>query len=685
MHLKNLLLITIFCGLSPLLAAQGTAPALNWQHCYGGSKNEEFRTMNLTPDGGFIAAGYSQSEDGDVATNLGASDEWIVKVDINHNIEWKKNYGGSSIDWVRSIACTADGGYIVAGYSKSTDGTITNNHGDFDYLILKLDESGDIVWHKSLGGSGFENVYSVIQSSDGNYVVAGFTESNDGNVSGNHGGQDYWIVKLNSNGGIIWKKTFGGSLDEQAACIIESRDHCYVIAGFAESSDGDITDSKGAQDFWVIKINEDGTKIWAKSYGGGKDDAARWLEQTPDGNYIVTGFATSNAKDVKGNHGKQDFWVIKIDSLGELLWQKCYGGSNDDYPYCIHRCKDGSFLVSGFSTSSDYDVTVNYGDEDGWIIQTDSAGNLRWQQTIGGKKLDEIRSCHEAEDGSFLFAGFTLSNNIDVSGNHGLSDGWVAQTCIPPLSIITDGSVVNSCKDNDVTLAAYSSPGYSYQWNKNGKAISGATKKTYIYSGSGEADFTVSVTNNISCSSTSATTTVYRYDKPQAYIKPLGDLNICYTGSVILKAYGSDFTYTWWKNDVLITGATEKKYTATSTGEYKVTVTDTITGCSKKSPAAKVTSSCKEMEVNNSSVSVMVAPNPSGGNFQLSVTSEVNNQAILLITDIMGRTLYEEMLLLFAQKNLFTITLPDNFNNGIYLLSIRGESMNQNARLIIRR
>src|ERR1043165_2225707 len=238
--------------------AQTIAPDILWQHAYGGSSDEQFRSMTLTSDGGFVAVGYAQSLDGDVMTTHGNADYWIVKCDSAGNIQWQRSYGGSSPDWARNINTTADGGYIVAGYSRSNNGDVIGNHGDFDYWILKLNASGDILWQKSLGGSAFDNAYDAIETSDGNFVVAGFTESTDGDASGNHGQQDFLIVKLNQYGNKIWTKVLGGSYDEQASCVVETNDGSYLITGYTNSLDANVPDNNGRNDFWVVKISSEG-------------------------------------------------------------------------------------------------------------------------------------------------------------------------------------------------------------------------------------------------------------------------------------------------------------------------------------------------------------------------------------------------------------------------------------------
>ncbi|MCD6097265.1 T9SS type A sorting domain-containing protein [bacterium] len=177
-------------------------PTIQWQKCLGGSGYDYAYSIQQTDDGGFIVAGYSNSNDGDVSGNHGERDYWVVKLNSAGDLVWQKSLGGSSWDEAWSIQQTSDGGFIVAGYSESNDGDVSGHHGGYDYWVVKLDSAGDIVWQKCLGGSYWDYAYSIQQTFDGGYIVAGESRSNNGDVSGNHGWGDYWVVKLSPEDGI---------------------------------------------------------------------------------------------------------------------------------------------------------------------------------------------------------------------------------------------------------------------------------------------------------------------------------------------------------------------------------------------------------------------------------------------------------------------------------------------------
>jgi hypothetical protein len=228
---------------------------------------------------------------------------------------WQKSFGGSLFDRAYSIQQTTDGGYIVAGESGSTDGDVTGNHGSADGWVVKLDSSGKIIWQKSLGGSSIDFSNSIQQTTDGGYIVAGYSFSNSENVTGNHGDFDSWVVKLNSSGNITWQKSLGGSNRDEAKSIQQTTDGGYIVAGYSYSINGDVTGNHGGFDSWVVKLNSSGNITWQKSLGGSENDEATSIQQTTDGGYIVAGYAWSNDGDITGNHSSRDYWVVKLSSV----------------------------------------------------------------------------------------------------------------------------------------------------------------------------------------------------------------------------------------------------------------------------------------------------------------------------------------------------------------------------------
>jgi len=416
----------------------GQAPSIQWQKSFGGTNDDIAISVKQTVDGGFISIGTTYSIDGDVTGNHGGSSQedcWILKLDNTGNVQWKKCFGGTDRDAGGSVQQTSDGGYIFAGTSFSNDGDVSGHHGSNqsgDFWVVKLDGTGVIQWQKSLGGGDHESAFSVKQTSDLGYIIAGSSQSNDGDVTGNHGYHDYWLLKLDSSGTIEWQKSFGGTGQDAAWCVTQTSDGGFIVVGDSQSNDGDITGSHGSNDCWIVKLDYTGNMEWQKSLGGTLGESGKTIERTNDGGYIVASFSSSNDGDVTGNHGYYDYWIVKLDSIGGILWQKSLGGTGYDGAWSIKQVSDNGYIVSGFTTSNDGDVAGYHGAiyGDYWIIKLDSIANMQWQKCLGGTFDDESYSIQQTTDGGYILSGNSQSNDGDVTGHHGTnqySDFWIVK------------------------------------------------------------------------------------------------------------------------------------------------------------------------------------------------------------------------------------------------------------------
>ena len=422
-----------------LLIAQlgfSQAPALQWQNALGEAGDDVANSIQQTSDGGYIIAGYTISNYGTVSNgNHGALDYLLVKLSISGNIQWQKKIGGTGSDTAYSIQQTTDGGYIVAGNSYSNDGDVAGNHGGSDAWVIKIDSNGDFQWQNSLGGTRDDEAYSIHQTSDGGYIAAGYTTSNDGDVTGNHGqggSSDAWVIKINSTGTIQWQKTLGGTNDEVANSIQQTTDGGYIIAGSAASNDGDVAGNKGGDDYWVIKLSSTGSIQWQKTLGGTSNDEAYSIQQTTDGGYIIAGTTTSNDVDITGNHGDDDYWIVKLSNAGTIQWQKTLGGTSSDSANSIKQTTDGGYIVAGNSYSNDGDINGNHGYNDYWIVKLSNIGAIQWQKALGGSSYDVASSIQQTADSGYIVvgrvSGSPTSNSGDITGMHGLlSDAWVVK------------------------------------------------------------------------------------------------------------------------------------------------------------------------------------------------------------------------------------------------------------------
>ncbi|MDD1727495.1 MAG: PKD domain-containing protein [Methanospirillum sp.] len=416
-----------------------TAIQLTLQRCLGGSSTDQGYAVTSLPDGGYMVTGYTRSIDGDVSGNHGGSDVWVIKMDPSGTLDWQKCFGGSNSDYGYTATQTVDGGYLAGGTTYSNDGDVSGNHGGSDLWVVKMDPSGDLQWQKCLGGTTSDWAESVIQTRDGGYLAGGATYSNDGDVSGNHGGSDAWIVKLDTSGNLQWQKCLGGTSGDWVTSVIQTTDGSYLVAGVVYSTDGNVSGNHGQADYWIVNLDENGTLVWQKCFGGSDNDLAESITQTADGGYLIGGMSSSLNGDVSGNHGYGDYWVVKLDSSGSLQWQKCFGGSSSDWAESVIQTADGGYLVGGISISEDGDVSGNHGNSDCWVVKLDNEGNLKWQKCLGGSKYDHLFSLNQTADRQYLTVGYTYSNDGDVTGYHGITDNWLTRISVQhPVNATSD-------------------------------------------------------------------------------------------------------------------------------------------------------------------------------------------------------------------------------------------------------
>ena len=422
MKFKFIILLTF---LLQLFSAQ--APNIDFQKNFGGSSDEFGESIINTSDGGYVLAGSSSSNVISTASSHGGTDYYIAKITNSGTLLWQKLLGGSSDDYLYDVKETTDGGFILAGYTNSNDGDVSGNHGSADFWIVKLDQNGIIVWQKTFGGTSVDIAKSLALTSDGGYIITGYTYSNNGDVTTNQGSNDYWVLKIDSSGNKQWQKTYGGNGDDSATSIIQSSDGNYVLSGMSNSNNGDVTNNHGNSDYWILKINPTGGTIWQKSFGGSTLDGANSIIESPKGGYVIAGSSTSSDGDITVNKGSGDFWIIKISDLGILEWQKSYGGSGSDFARSIKNTSEGGYIVAGSTISNNGDVTNYHGLSDCWIIKISNTGNIEWQKAFGGSKGDSAESILQNTDGSYVFFGYSNSTDGDITNNLGGYDYWVVK------------------------------------------------------------------------------------------------------------------------------------------------------------------------------------------------------------------------------------------------------------------
>ena len=339
----------------------------------GGPNVEYGFDIEQTPDGGFVIVGQTNS-----TFSTSNIDVYIAKIDAAGNLQWTRTVGGLNDDYGYSIATTADGGYIVAGYTTSF------GQGNNDIYLIKLDASGNLQWTRTVGGIGDDYAYSVVQTTDGGYAVAGYTNSFG------PGASYAYIAKLDGSGNLQWTKAIGGLNYDFGYRIIQTSDGGYAVVGNTE-------DGPGGRAVYVIKLDSSGNLLWTKIIGGAGWDLGYDIIQTSDGGYAITGHTSPFGQ------GSADVYVIKLDPLGNIQWTRTIGGTNIDHGYSIIQTSDGGYLIAGRTNS------FGYGSYDVYLVKLDASGNLQWTKTIGSTGWEEANSIIKTLDGGYAIAGRTSS------------------------------------------------------------------------------------------------------------------------------------------------------------------------------------------------------------------------------------------------------------------------------------
>lgn len=353
----------------------------------------------------------------------------------NVNVSLIKTLGGTKNDSGQSVVATTDGGYAILGFTQSKDGNITDKTNDsFDYWVLKYNAENELQWQKTFGGTADERGSSIIQTQDGGYAILGFSFSSDEDVTNNEGLQDYWLAKLDANGNLSWQKSFGFQGADSGISVIQTNDQGYLLLGILDvtASGGEGNSSRGINrhaggDYWALKLNSSGTMEWSQYFGGNFTDTPQDVIQTDDNGFIIVGSSDSNDTDISNNIGTYDFWVLRISAIGNLVWEKSFGGGQIDEARAISATDDGNYIIAGDTRSNDNDISINKGAADLWLIKISPEGNLLWEKTIGGSSFDVARSIIKSQDNRFILAGSSRSNDMDVSINKGQNDAWILE------------------------------------------------------------------------------------------------------------------------------------------------------------------------------------------------------------------------------------------------------------------
>jgi hypothetical protein len=415
-----------------------------WEQSYGGSSYELIWYIQENA-GGYILGGSSSSTISGNKTSpyYGTDDYWILQLDATGNKVWEQSCGGTSQDESFGLQEETDG-YVLGGWSDSGfSGNKTNaTYGGSDFWLVKLDLNRNKIWERSFGGSGNDACYTMQKAIGGGYVLGGESSSaiSGNKTTTNYGGSDFWLVKVDLNGNKVWEKSFGGSGNDSLKSLQQTSDGSYILGGFSNSgvSGNKTTTNYGGADYWVIKVDGNGGKQWERTFGGTNDENLYDLRQTTDGGYLLAGQSSSGPSGNKTatNYGAADYWLIKLDASGNKVWEQAYGGDSIDNCYTVRETKDGGYIVGGSSKSgvSGIKSVANYGVYDYWVIKlappkpvlniSQAVGNvtLGWSAVIGKTYRVEYKSRLNdpnwtALGGDVLATGNSLSK-IDSIGTN---------------------------------------------------------------------------------------------------------------------------------------------------------------------------------------------------------------------------------------------------------------------------
>ncbi|MCZ8298288.1 MAG: T9SS type A sorting domain-containing protein [Flavobacterium sp.] len=459
---------------------------IEWQNRIGGFEVNLNSVAQHTIDGGYIIGGSSNSNlSGDKTENSrGLFDYWIVKTNNSGIIEWDKTIGGSAPNgWEQDVLTdlkqTLDGGYIICGISDSpiSGDKNENSIGSVDFWVVKLNPFGVIEWQNTIGGMNADEPYSILQTIDGGFLVSGQSQSNiSGDKSENSRGlKDYWVVKLNQLGQIEWDKTIGGNGNDVISETLQLENGNFILLGFSNSNiSGDKTeDSKGSNDYWIIEINSLGEIIWQKTIGGDGSDISTSLIKTTNNTLLLGGHSSSSISGDKTEscRGFSDYWIVELNSSGDILWQKTIGGNQEDKLLAITESNDNNYLITGNSSSGisgdKTDPLYGIGGADSWIVKINTVGNILFQKTIGSTGDDGLNSILQENDGGIFLSGGTNSpstndiNELPI----GINDYWILR--------LTASLDTPSYPDKAIFSIAPNptNSNVSLQWQPDGNAI----------------------------------------------------------------------------------------------------------------------------------------------------------------------------------------------------------------------
>ncbi len=604
------------------LAKYDNSGRLICQFSFGGTGIDN-ATSIVESNGNFLITGYTSSFNGDVTFNRGGFDAWVICVDTLGTIQWQRTYGGSGSDLAYSICSSAAGGFLISGGSFSFDNDLPINKGNEDAWIFKIDPLGNLIWSYSFGGTDLDVLYSIVEDSRGSIYCSGTTNSTDGDITTNYGNYDWLLLKLDASGNLIFSRTYGGSSYDASTTMILNSNQNITIGGYSRSNNHDLSTNIGGTDCWTLEVDSFGLILRSKQFGGTQSENVFDIKQSSDGGYLIACGTTSNDSDVGSNFGGEDIWILKTDASFNVEWKKSYGGSNNDRPASILELNPGQYLFVGYTYSNNYMVSNNHGNGDIWMTELNcrspqaiiaSIGNsfclgdtisLVSLSTNNSDQLWNVQNVF-SHDSIFQFIPSTLgTNTIQLT----------AQTC-NNISTTTASLLVNDCyipnvsfnisnsqlcANSSVQFNDHSTNATSWSWTFPGgiPATSTDQNPTVNYPTAGTYSVLLTALNSHGAQSLMRVNCVVVHPNP---IVPTITVN----GNTLTSSYAN--SYQWNFNSVALPGNNLQTCTALNDGFYSVEVNNQF-NCSAVSDSIYLTVD-EVISLEHSKDGIYLFPNP---------------------------------------------------------------------------
>lgn len=508
-------------------------------------------------------------------------------------------------------------------------------------------------WDKTFGGNNYEELHSLQQTSDGGYILGGYSESDaSGDKTQNaKGGKDYWVIKLDAGGNLIWEKTIGGAGDDYLYAVKQTSDGGYILGGSSDSGiGGDKTEaSRGTHDYWVVKLDASGNKLWDKTFGGTSTDVLLTLQQTSDGGYILGGGSESGigGNKTQSSRGANDLWIIKIDPSGNKVWDKSFGGSGVDYFSGLQQTSDGGFILGSTSNSgAGGDKSQSYhglqGNSDYWVVKLNATGTKVWDRRFGGTGVETLNSIRQTSDGGYILGGDSESgiSGDKTEGSRGIVDFWVVKLSSSG-SILWEKTLGGNLADQLYSLQQTSDGGYILGGASDSDA--GLDKSQ---PNKGDMDFWLVKINWIGTKTWDKTFGGNSHDRLFA----------------LQQTTDSGFIFGGFSGSGI---SGDKSQPSKGVWDYWVIKTGLNPNGIK--------------EDSNSDISVF--PNPNNGKFNLQLSNLASSTGAITVADLLGRVVLQQEFQTTSKQLIKELIIPSA--KGMYFLKVKAGNQTSTKKIIV--